>query len=954
MDRRAAPASAPPTRRYAAFISYNRAVDGRLAPLLRRALHAFAKPWYRLRAVRVFRDDASLSANDDLRASIERALDDSEYFILLASPEAARSRWVNQEIEYWLRTRTPDRLLIVLTDGTLDWAPTDAEDGSSALPPVLRRALTAEPRYVDLRWARTADDLSNRQPRFRESVADLAATLHGRPKDELLGDDVRLHRRTVRLAGSGIVALAMVAILAATLAVVATRAQTRAEQQAAVATSRYLAGEARGDTADLLDRSLLLGVEAQGLNDSAETRGALLDRVQQAGELGAFLYAGAPLDDVRFSPDGRLIAGGAQDGTVVVWDAATRQPAAPLDGRHESAVDALAFSPDGRTLVSADLSGTVLFRDLETRREVGSGAVLHPNALAISPDSTVLVVASEDGATLFDLAQRRTLGDLPLPAGTNVRQAAFTPDGRTLVTGDDAGEIRLWARPAAAGAPTVSWTSQVLARQATPVYVLAVGPDGAHLAVGDGPDVVLWDLRQRRIDGAPLAGTNGNVVTLAWTSDGSALIAGGARPVAGDLDVWSVDDRSRAGFLPFGRTGAATGLAVDPTSATVVAVGQDDRVRLWGGERSAPLQWTVRGSTGAATTSVAFGPDGRTVATGTTRGAVQLVDVAGRRPAALIPDASRGAVTDVAFGPDGTLAVAGSGDAITFWDGATGAPAGDPIPGPAGSEIDNDAAALGVDLGVDLGGVADIAFAPDGRSLVGLTNGRAQRWDLPSGQPSGPPVPPAPGAASSLASRIALSPDGGLLAVASGTEGSTIAVWDTGEGRWTGRSWGPVDGSVTALTFSPDGRTLVAGTSVLAGPGAVHQWDVETGDLRGPPLTGFSGGVGSAAFTRDGATLVVGSAPGRLALYDTATQQRVGPELSTGGDVRDVAPSPDGLLLADVDGSPAVGFRDLDPASWRDRACAVANRNLTRAEWDRYLGPDVPYRATCPALPPAP
>ena len=75
------------TARFAAFISYNRKADGHLARALQGALHSFAKPWYRVRALRVFRDDASLSASPGLWASVQQALDNSEFLILLASPE---------------------------------------------------------------------------------------------------------------------------------------------------------------------------------------------------------------------------------------------------------------------------------------------------------------------------------------------------------------------------------------------------------------------------------------------------------------------------------------------------------------------------------------------------------------------------------------------------------------------------------------------------------------------------------------------------------------------------------------------------------------------------------------------------------------------------------------------------------------------------------------------------
>ena len=102
-------------------MSYSHAADGRLAPALQTALHQFGKPWYRLRAMRVFRDDASLAANPGLWSSISSALAASDYFILLASAEAAQSKWVRKEVEYWCKHRSVERFLIALTGGDIVW-----------------------------------------------------------------------------------------------------------------------------------------------------------------------------------------------------------------------------------------------------------------------------------------------------------------------------------------------------------------------------------------------------------------------------------------------------------------------------------------------------------------------------------------------------------------------------------------------------------------------------------------------------------------------------------------------------------------------------------------------------------------------------------------------------------------------------------------------------------------
>src|SRR5688572_21113224 len=104
-----------------AFISYSHAADGKLAVALQSGLQSFAKPWNRLRGIRVFRDKSGLTANAGLWSSVVQALDSSNYFLLLASPRAAQSVWVRKEIEHWLTHRPLTRILIALTDGTIIW-----------------------------------------------------------------------------------------------------------------------------------------------------------------------------------------------------------------------------------------------------------------------------------------------------------------------------------------------------------------------------------------------------------------------------------------------------------------------------------------------------------------------------------------------------------------------------------------------------------------------------------------------------------------------------------------------------------------------------------------------------------------------------------------------------------------------------------------------------------------
>lgn len=188
--------------KYKAFISYSHAADGKLAPAFQFALHRFARPWFRVRAMRVFRDKTSLSATPALWPSIEAALGQSEFFLLLASPDAASSSWVEKEVKWWLTNRPHNRLFIVLTEGAIAWNGEERDfdwKKTTALPCCLKGKFSEEPLHVDLTWARHEEQLSLRHSRFRAAVLDIAAPLHGREKEDLDGEDVRENRRTLRL-----------------------------------------------------------------------------------------------------------------------------------------------------------------------------------------------------------------------------------------------------------------------------------------------------------------------------------------------------------------------------------------------------------------------------------------------------------------------------------------------------------------------------------------------------------------------------------------------------------------------------------------------------------------------------------------------------------------------------------------------------------------------------------
>jgi tetratricopeptide (TPR) repeat protein len=263
---------------YDAFISYSHAKDKPIATALQSVVQRLGKPWYRRRALRLFRDDTTLTATPHLWPTIARALHESRYFILLASPESAKSKWVNQEVTHWLAHRSIDTLLIGVTAGNLAWDEVTGDFPRSEdvpLPPALIGKFPDEPKWVDLRQFR--DDADSRSRRLIELAADFAAIVHGMPKEDLLSEEVRQQRRTLTLAWSAVGSLLVLAGLASWQWREATvqrreavEQQRRAEQTLAVATQT--ANDLTSDLALRFRNSI--GVPASLVKD-------ILDRAQR-------------------------------------------------------------------------------------------------------------------------------------------------------------------------------------------------------------------------------------------------------------------------------------------------------------------------------------------------------------------------------------------------------------------------------------------------------------------------------------------------------------------------------------------------------------------------------------------------------------------------------------------------------------------------------------------------
>ena len=332
---------------------------------------------------------------------------------------------------------------------------------------------------------------------------------------------------------------------------------------------------------------------------------------------------------VAFSPDRQLLASASDDGTIGIWDLATRTLRETYKG-HSAAAFGVVFGRDGSTLYSGAADGTEIAWDISGLRRLGrpfrfSESSNAATAVATSPDSAFFVTsAAADRVTIWRARDLRRVGELRGPCGPAV-SLAWSHDGRLVAcTGD--------------GRHTVVWSVQ------THRIVRLFGPSGKDggdgvnfspddrllAAVGSDGHIRVWDVRR----GFRIADVYGRITLqdVDFSHDGRRLAAAG---LGGFVEIWDVAHR-----------------------------------RLEREVGHEPLLFAIR-----------FSPDGTQIATGDITGSVAFWDAAtGRRTAALHTEVSF--VSSVTFSPDGSEVMTTGGDGtLRLWDIASHKLVGGPLPG---------------------------------------------------------------------------------------------------------------------------------------------------------------------------------------------------------------------------------------------------------------------------------
>jgi WD40 repeat protein len=570
---------------------------------------------------------------------------------------------------------------------------------------------------------------------------------------------------------------------------------------------------------------------------------------------GTVLRLGGQIDAVLLSADESLLAAGTRDGQVAAWRITdiTHPVALNLVPGSPSRVFGLAFTADRSLLAAGSADGTTrLWRlDRETPPTVLKGSARAVKSIAFTPNGTTLAAGGDDGTVrLWDVSVADRPATLPILTGPTSRifTIAISPDGHTLAAGTAAEHVVYsWniadpTHPSLSGAP--------LSGPASWINSLTFSPDNTTLAAGSS-DTKLWrwDLRTRQpigtlphpapivtavyqdsntmtttatdgitriwpLPGPMLIGSTNQVFSATYNTVGDRLLVG-----AGDqtLRLWDLTDPAAPTnpYPPLTNTAPLSPLvgssALSPDGRIAVGGAADGAITVWNvGDPAHPARLGAPLPAGTTTIqSIVFSPDGRTLAVSCDDGTARVVNISDPSHPTVTSEVRVGLnAYGVRFSPSGDLLAIASGDGNgTLWD----------VTDHAHPRL------IHTEKGFT-GPVYSVAFSSDGNILAfGGADFTVRLIDL-----SRPDKP-------TLVDQKLIGPVGEIydLGFQPGTDVLAIASIDQTIWLWNVRTpakptllaiLNAAEGGLFTLTFSPNGRTLVAGGRDIA----VRLWNTDT------------------------------------------------------------------------------------------------------------------------------
>ncbi len=411
--------------------------------------------------------------------------------------------------------------------------------------------------------------------------------------------------------------------------------------------------------------------DGQTLASGSRDKSIRLWDVKSGKEKSVLAEHSSSVECVAFSPDGQTLASGSRDKSIRLWNVESGEQKAVLSG-HSSSVRSVEFSSDGETLVSGTDDNTIHFWNVQSgeQKVTWGGHSAYVLSVVFSLNGETLASGADDGTIYLWDVHTGELKTVLNAHSSSVRSVAFSPDGETLASGATDKTICLWDMKSGE-------QKAILSGHFASVFSVAFSPDGKTLASGSADETIcFWEVKTGK-QKATLSGHSSLIYGVVFSPDGKTLASGSADT---SVRLWDVKSGKQKAILS-GHSSHVYCVAFSSDGKTLASgsgeslKSSNNLICLWdvkSGERK-----TVLSGHTSPIVSVAFSPNGNTLASGSGKSnflgsssdnSIRLWDAKSGEQKAILTGHSSW-VNSVAFSPDGETLASGSADnSIRLWE----------------------------------------------------------------------------------------------------------------------------------------------------------------------------------------------------------------------------------------------------------------------------------------------